>query len=174
MSIDLLRLELLVTALAVTPAQAQTLSIPTAYHQVAKEYQVPAKFLFAIALAESGRASTEGTTLPYPWAMNVNGQALYFTDRSEAHRRLVELLDQGHHPDVGLMQVNWRYHRPKLGDPAQAFDPWLNLRAGATVLREAYEATGDWWQAVGRYHSRTPTRAKTYRARVQRWVRRLG
>ena len=174
MNACLLRLGLLFVALAGVPAHAQTLSIPSAYHQVAKEYEVPAKFLFAIALTESGRPSTEGTTLPYPWAMNVNGKALYFADRSAADRRLVELLEQGLYPDVGLMQVNWRYHHPKLGDPAQAFDPWLNLRAGATVLRASFEVTGDWWQAVGRYHSRTPTRAKAYRARVQRWVRRLG
>ena len=160
--------------MALTAPALADLRVPTAYRQVAQEYGVPANLLFAIALTESGRASTDGQVLPYPWALNLNGKAVYFTDRTAADRRLVELLDQGYQPDIGLMQVNWRYHAPKLGEPTQAFDPWLNLRAGAIVLREAYQATGDWWQAVGRYHSRTPSRAKAYRARVRRWVRRLG
>ena len=156
------------------PVSADALSVPAAYHQVAEEYDVPAGILFAIALTESGRKAADGRVLPYPWAMNVNGKAFYFSNRAQADTRLVQLLGEGKQPDIGLMQVNWRYHRHKLGDARQALDPWLNLRAGATVLREAYRATGDWWKAVGRYHSATPARAKAYRARVQRWYSRLG
>ena len=156
------------------PVQAHALAVPAAYHQVAQEYDVPAGILFAIALTESGLKAADGQVLPYPWAMNVNGKAFYFSSRAEAAGRLTQLLDEGKQPDIGLMQVNWRYHRHKLGDVSQAFDPWLNLRAGATVLREAYRATGDWWQAVGRYHSGTPVLAKAYRARVLRWYARLG
>ena len=156
------------------PTYAHAMAVPAAYHQVAEEYDVPAGILFAIALTESGRKAADGRVLPYPWAMNVNGKALYFANRVEADSRLVQLLGEGKQPDIGLMQVNWRYHRRKLGDARQAFDPWLNLRAGATVLREAYRATGDWWKAVGRYHSATPARASAYRARVRRWYARLG
>ncbi len=151
-----------------------TLAVPPAYVQVAREYQVPAGILFAIALTESGRAAGDGRFLPWPWALNLEGKALYFSNRAEADARLQELVGAGRTPDIGLMQVNWKYHRSKLGDPEQAFDPWLNLRAGARVLRQEYEATGDWWQAVGRYHSRTPARARAYRQRVLRWYGRLG
>lgn len=161
-------------ALLALPVQADNLQVPAAYRQVAHEVGVPAKLLFAIALTESGRINANGTFLPYPWALNLNGEAHYFANRAEADARLASLLDEGHRPDIGLMQVNWRYHQPKLGEPAQAFDPWLNLRAGAMVLRNAYRATADWWQAVGRYHSKTPERARTYRARVRRWFGRLG
>jgi len=152
---------------------AYALRVPVAFHQVALEYDVPAGILFAIALTESGRKTANGQMLPYPWAMNVDGKALYFVSRQEADTHLDRLLAAGEKPDIGLMQVNWRYHRHKLGDIRQAFDPWLNLRAGATVLREAYRATGDWWTAVRRYHSGTPTRAEAYRARVLRWYARL-
>ena len=169
-----MRRALLPALLIGLPMPAHALKVPTAYHQVAVEYAVPAGILFAIALTESGRKAADGRVLPYPWAMNVNGKALYFADRAEADSRLVQLLGEGKQPDIGLMQVNWRYHRRKLGDVSQAFDPWLNLRAGATVLRDAYQATGDWWEAVGRYHSATPERAKVYRARVLRWYARLG
>ena len=156
------------------PTQALALAVPAAYHQVAQEYEVPAGILFAIALTESGRKAADGRFLPYPWAMNVNGKAFYFANRVQADNRLIQLIGEGKQPDIGLMQVNWRYHRHKLGSVNQAFDPWLNLRAGATVLRDAYQATGDWWEAVGRYHSATPERAKAYRARVLRWYARLG
>jgi soluble lytic murein transglycosylase-like protein len=165
---------LVLIALMSVPIQGHALTVPAAYHQVANEYDVPAGILFAIALTESGRKAADGQILPYPWAMNVNGKASYFANRAEAARRLTQLLGEGKQPDIGLMQVNWRYHRRKLGDVSQAFDPWLNLRAGATVLRDAYRATGDWWKAVGRYHSATPKRAKAYRARVLRWYARLG
>lgn len=163
----------MLTALVGLPLPAQALRVPPAYHQVALEYAVPAKILFAIALTESGRPSPDGRTLPYPWAINVDGETYFFDSRAEADAGLDRFLAQGRHPDVGLMQVNWRYHRPKLGGVAQAFDPWLNLRAGATVLREAYRATGEWWSAVGRYHSATPARAEAYRDRVRRWYARL-
>ncbi len=149
------------------------LTIPPAYVRVAEEYQVPAGILFAIALTESGR-TTHGRMLPWPWTLNREGRGAYFSSRAAAMTQLESLLRDGKTPDIGLMQVNWKYHRSKLGDPDQAIDPWLNLRAGALVLRKCYEETGDWWQAVGRYHSRTPSRARAYRQRVLRWYRRLG
>ncbi len=149
------------------------LTVPPAYQRVAREYGVPAGILFAIALTESGRQSGD-RVLPYPWTLNIEGRGEYFSSRHEADTRLSQLIREGRSPDIGLMQVNWKYHHNKLGAPDQAIDPWLNLRAGALVLRKCYEETGDWWQAVGRYHSRTPARAKTYRQRVLRWYRRLG
>jgi soluble lytic murein transglycosylase-like protein len=148
--------------------------VPPAYQQVAREYAVPADILFAIALTESGRKHADGRFLPYPWAMNLSGTAFYFATRAEAEAKLAQWLAAGHAPDIGLMQVNWRYHQRRLGDLSQAFDPWLNLRTGANVLRDAYRSTGDWWRAVGRYHSATPARAEAYRERVRRWHRRIG
>lgn len=148
--------------------------VPAAYRQVAREYDVPPSLLFAIAVTESGRTTPGGRMLPWPWTLNVDGRAFYYRSREEASSALRKFLKAGHSPDVGLMQVNWRYHGEKLGDPSQALDPWLNLRAGALILREAYEATGDWWQAVGRYHSATPRLAEAYRKRVARWQRRIG
>lgn len=159
--------------LTAIPVSAHALRVPAAYHEVALEYDVPAGILFAIALAESGRKVADGRMLPYPWAMNVDGRAFYYASRREADVNLERMLAAGEKPDVGLMQVNWRYHEAKLGDANSAFDPWLNLRAGAMILRDAYRATGDWWAAVGRYHSGTPKRAEAYRARVLRWHARL-
>lgn len=154
------------------PSRVPFLQVPQAYRVVADEYSVPQSLLYAIALTESGRP-TGSVTLPWPWALNVNGQSRWYGSRAEALVDLEQLLAAGETPDIGLMQVCWKYHKRKLSQASLALDPWLNLRAGAAVLAEEYRATGDWWQAVGRYHSRTPKLAKAYRTRVMRWYRRI-
>ena len=76
--------------------------------------------------------------------------------------------------DIGLLQVNWHYHRAALVDPWTALAPYHNLRVGARILYRRYRATGDWWRAVGAYHApRHAERARWYRARVARWFARI-
>jgi len=77
--------------------------------------------------------------------------------------------------DIGPMQVNWRYHRERLGSPWQALDPYHNLRVGAGILKACFTARQDWWQSVGCYHApENPRRADRYRRRVLAHWRRLG
>ena len=109
------------------PLPAYALRVPAAYQQVALEYDVPAGILFSIAMTESGRQGKDGQTLPYPWTMNVDGKAFYLASKQEADAHLERLLALGKQPDIGLMQVNWRYHQHKLGNIRQAFETW---RAG--------------------------------------------
>ncbi len=162
-----------IMALAATLHAPILLTVPSAYRQVAAEYDVPADLLFAVALTESGRPMGERSA-PWPWTLNVNGRPYRYDTMEAAEGALRGFLSQGLFPDVGLMQISWRYHSELLGDPSQALDPWFNLRAGASLLREAYERTGDWWSAIGRYHSSKPERAKAYRRRVAQWHRRIG
>lgn len=164
---------LISTAALSQPDRDALLQVPQAYRVVAGEYGVPQGLLFAIALTESNRPN-DGTDLPWPWTLNVDGQSRWYASRAAALADLEQLLAAGETPDIGLMQVNWRYHQRKLSQARLALDPWLNLRAGAAVLAAEYRATNDWWQAVGRYHSRTPRLAQAYRARVLRWYKRIG
>jgi soluble lytic murein transglycosylase-like protein len=61
------------------------------------------------------------------------------------------------------MQVNWRYHQRRLQSFARALDPYPNIAVGAAILREHFDATGDWFKAVGRYHHPSNTaRANAY------------
>lgn len=160
-------------ALAATLHAPVRLTVPPAYRRVGIEYEVPSKLLFAVALTESGRPLGRRSA-PWPWTLNVNGRPYRYDTREAAEEALARFLDQGLFPDVGLMQISWRYHADLLGDPRRALDPWFNLRAGASLLRRAYRATGDWWSAVGRYHSATPSLSKAYRRRVAQWHRRIG
>lgn len=63
--------------------------------------------------------------------------------------------------DVGLMQVNWKYHSHAFENIAAAFDPYINARYAVSYLLE-HRQENDWWGSVGRYHSKTPKYATRY------------
>ena len=85
-------------------------------------------------------------------------------------------LDQGKRSiDIGLMQVNWRWHRDTLGDSWQALDPDHNLRVGAKILASCYRDHRDRWDAVGCYHApNNATFANRYRKNVAAHWRRVA
>jgi len=99
----------------------------------------------------------------------VAGDGYYYASRIEAWQALRNWLGRGERSiDIGLMQVNWRYHHGRLGDPWQALDPYHNLRVGAGILQDCYAAEHDWWASVGCYHApANPERASRYRRRVE-------
>lgn len=49
----------------------------------------------------------------------------------------------------------------------------VNAYAAAWLLRKEYRRTGDLWQAIGEYHSRTPHRRDAYIRRVKVNLKRL-
>jgi hypothetical protein len=69
--------------------------------------------------------------------------------------------------DVGCMQVNLQMHPDAFPGLDAAFDPAANADYAARFLAAlAQEAGGNWYEAVGWYHSRTPDLAAAYRDRV--------
>ena len=94
--------------------------------------------------------------------------------RTQVQQALDSFLDVGFESiDIGLMQVNWRYHRQSLENPQLALDPYHNLRVAAKILQDCHQSHQDWWDAVGCYHApNSPQRADRYRARVfEHWQR---
>jgi len=150
-------------------------SVPAGYQAVAAERGTPASLLYAVALTESGkRVSHLAGYRPWPWTLNVAGRGYFYATRREAWQALRDWLNQGQRSiDIGLMQVNWRYHQDRLGTPWQALDPYHNLRVGAEILQDCYITRQDWWASVGCYHApMNPHRANQYRRRVvSRWQR---
>lgn len=150
-------------------------AVPPGYQAIAVEQGLPSAVLYAVALTESGQqlAATEEYR-PWPWTLNVAGVGYHYPTRIKAWEALNHWLNQGTRSiDIGLMQINWRYHRERLGDPWQALDPYHNLRVGADILRACYRTERDWWASVGCYHAPgNPENADRYRRRVQsRWQR---
>ena len=161
---------------AISCAAGARPDIPIGYRQIAHEYAIPPELFYAVALTESGKPiGTAATLRPWPWTLNIAGMPHYFERRQAAERALVRGLASGQDLiDVGLMQVNWRYHRQHLRDPSSALDPYHNLRIAARILYECHRDRADWWLAVGCYHApRNAERAEHYRVQVRRHWRRL-
>ena len=140
-------------------------NVPPAYEKIAQHYHVPAEVFYAIALTESGR-DVSGIYRPWPWTLNVAGQAQFFSTRADAQAALEHAIANNvRQIDIGLMQVNWAYHHSRVSHAAELLDPYTNLHTAGQILTE-YRENKDLWSAVGRYHSGTADIAKTYRSRV--------
>lgn len=152
-------------------------NIPNGYVATAHEQGIPPVVLFAVALQESQMlfgARGDRRSLPWPWTLNVAGVPYRYPDRQQAQRCLDGFLGDGITSiDIGLMQVNWRHHRRRLVSTMDALEPYNNLRVGASLLREHFVESGSWFDAIGRYHSKTPTLANQYAHSVFRHIRRL-
>jgi len=151
-------------------------SVPEGYRSIAMEQGIPHTVLYAVALTESATQIDKGDLYrPWPWTLNVAGRGYFFDSRLEAWRALTGWLREGQRSiDIGLMQVNWRYHQKRLGTPWEALDPYHNLRVGAAILQECYETRQDWWSSVGCYHApANSNRADRYRRRVVSHWRRI-
>ncbi len=160
--------------------RAQT-HLPPAYHTVAQSAGIPVDILYAVAATESlytvkvssaNTASSELLSGPWPWSLNISRKSQRFPDRLSAYRALQQAVAEKHSVDVGVMQINWRWHHQRFESLWSALDPEHNLRVGAAILHEQYQRTHDWWQAVGAYHApgRDPAsrqRAEGYRQRVK-------
>jgi len=128
---------------------------------------LPPGLLMAIALVESGRLEpASGKLRPWPWSINAAGQGLFFDSEAEAVQFVRGLQKRGvASVDIGCLQVNQFFH-PVFASLADAFDPEENAEYAARFLRQLYAETGNWSEAAGLYHSRTPLLAAAYRQAV--------
>jgi hypothetical protein len=158
---------LLLVAIVSANAPRADAIVPSAYRIAAAKHEIPPRLLYAVALAESGRG-IETIRRPWPWTLNIAGQGHYFDSRVAAWQALDEALRAGQdRVDVGLMQINWRYHRHSLGNAWMALEPYHNLAVGADILSRCYRERREWWASVGCYHAPSNAkRARQYRDRV--------
>jgi len=133
-------------------AQAQEIP-PPAYQIAAKRAGIPSPVLYAIALQESGMLR-EGKIVPWPWSLNVAGEARRFGNQAEACAGLLAALRQvrATRVDAGLGQINLGYQRHRYRHPCELLDPYGNLVIAAEILLEQYRPGEDWLLAIGRYH----------------------
>lgn len=113
-----------------------------------------------------------------PWLLRVyygdDSQRMFFSSGQEAQQALqallarAELLDTGkphqweirkldvRSVDIGLMQINWKFHGRHFDSMAELFEPDANIDYAARHLKALLEEHGDLEQAVAHYHSNTP------------------
>jgi len=132
-------------------------------------HATPPGLLDAIARTESGRTDPDTKSFrPWPWTVNIGGAGAWFPTKDAAVQAARRALTTGAgNVDVGCMQVSLTHHPRAFRSLDEAFDPQANVDYAARFLVSLREAAdGNWFVAVGLYHSRTPELARIYRERV--------
>lgn len=143
---------LLCLAAWTAPVQAREIP-PPAYQLAAHDADIPSAVLYAVALQESG-INLGGRQVPWPWTLNVAGQARRFQTREAACTNLQRALREmpATRIDAGLGQINVGYQVHRFDHPCELLDPYRNLAIAAAILHEHHTHGEDWLLAIGRYH----------------------
>lgn len=146
----------------------------SAAHAASQKTGVPIHVLLAITRTETGRAN-QGVTEPWPWTVNMEGRGIWFDTRAEAQAYVFDYFKTGARSfDIGCFQINYRWHGANFASIEDMFDPLANALYAASFLTTLYKETGDWGQAVARYHSRTAVHADRYMVRFDSIVDELS
>jgi len=123
--------------------------------QVARRHRIDPYILYAVALTESRKNGAQNRVIPWPWGINNAGNVFIPGSQQEAEALLNQMLEQGkRNIDVGIMQVNLRWHGYRVAKPEQLLIPSTNLEIGASVLSKAIQSVpGNLTHGIGRYYS---------------------
>jgi len=128
---------------------------------------VPASVLHAISLSETGRKSGSSFR-PWPWTVNMEGKGVWFDDLTKAKEYVAKEYNRGARSfDVGCFQLNFKWHGQAFSSIDEMFEPNANALYAAKFLADLFAEKGNWPDAAGAYHSRTPKYANKYRARFK-------
>ncbi|BCI67590.1 transglycosylase SLT domain-containing protein [Acetobacter aceti] len=161
----------LVMGLAPVKAQAaQVVSCDKAAAIVEKSLDIPQGLLVAIARVESNNQ---------PLAVNVNGLTVSFSRQELAVDAVKTMLKSGAfgsrpHVDIGCFQINLGWHSDAFPSIEAGFDPVTNGLAAGLFLREIHAKTGNWHEAVARYHAASQAGARYAEAVFRKYEGRSG
>ncbi len=129
---------------------------------------IPLNVLRTISRAETGRSSG-GKLQPWPWTVNMEGTGRWFSTLDEARSHVFLHFKNGARSfDVGCFQINYKWHGEKFRSIDDMFDPFLNAEYAAIFLVGLFQEFGNWPDAAGAYHSRTPGFANKYATRFDK------
>ncbi len=162
------------------PASADSSSSHSTYWDLCARHVVeaerllglPSHLMQAISKVESGRWNRRRKAIvAWPWTVMAEGRGRYLPNRRSAIAEVRRLQARGvRNIDVGCMQINLHWHPEAFESLQQAFDPAYNVAYAAVFLQDLRGSARTWRDAVGRYHSTTPERMKSYRDKVlRRW-----
>jgi hypothetical protein len=160
----MLRLALLLSALATPALAVRPLTCDAAIAAAEQSAETAPGLLHAIGLVESGRRDPRtGERHSWPWTVSAEGVGTYYASKADAIGAVETLQARGITSiDVGCMQVNLFYHPTAFRSLDEAFDPAPNARYAARFLLSLYARTRDWPAAAAGYHSFTPEPAAQY------------
>jgi hypothetical protein len=117
--------------------------------QAARDNDVPLNILYSVGLTETGHNGVLG-----PYDLNVDGRSVHSESLSEA-LAAYERADKAGAKfiDIGCMQINHHYHAAHFRSLTEMFDPQLNVRYAAGLLKILRAQEGTWTMAVARYNA---------------------
>ena len=132
--------------------------IATLISQEEKKHLIPTGLLAAIAKIESSTRT---------WAVNIKGKSIIASSVSEAKSIIQQKLAEGvTNIDIGVMQLNYRWHGKKFADLDEMLNPQNNISYAAKMLKALKDQYGSWQMAIRYYHSYTPVYNMAYSRKV--------
>ncbi|KEG18309.1 transglycosylase SLT domain-containing protein [Bartonella bacilliformis] len=114
-----------------------------------KRYHIPLGILYAVGLTETGHKESL-----QPYALNINGRAVFAKTKTEAVRLFKDAKSRGVKLiDVGCMQINDYYHGSHFASIEEMLQPHKNVDYAARFLQILHQKEGNWTMAVARYHA---------------------
>ena len=133
-------------------------SISRVVANVERKYNIPRNLLLSVAKVESDVS---------PFAINIEGKSILAKSKEEAINIVQSYLDKGvTNIDIGLLQINWRFHGENFDDVSELLDINKNLDYAASFLKKLYKTHGSWRKAVQYYHSAKPEYHRKYARKV--------
>lgn len=137
-----------------------------AAQRAAAETGVPLDVMRTITRLETGRGKDAD---PWPWTVNHAGDGSWFQTEDDARSYVFSKVKRGvSNIDIGCFQINYRWHAEGFRSLDDMFDPDLNALYAAQFLSDLYREHGNWTEAAGAYHSRTPEYAERYKSKFRR------
>ncbi|MCV3766253.1 transglycosylase SLT domain-containing protein [Rhizobium sp. TRM95796] len=117
--------------------------------RAAARYGVPEGILYSVGLTETGRKGSL-----QPWALNIEGKAVFARSPDEALEAFRDARARGAELiDLGCMQINQRYHGDQFSSLDAMLDPEKNVDYAARFLAQLHAKHVTWTMAVARYHA---------------------
>ncbi len=89
------------------------------------------------------------------------------SSKKEASEMVQLYLDQGNtNIDLGVMQVNLRWHGKYFKNIEEMLTPEYNIKYAAKLLTSLYQQHGTWQKAVRYYHSAKPEYHRKYSKKI--------
>ncbi len=127
-------------------------------HQTERKYAIPSGLLKAIAKVESANQ---------PYVLNIAGKSVLSKSKEQAEKIVRSLLKQGQtNIDLGMMQINWRWHGQHFHSINEMLEPKHNIEYAAKLLTQLYQQHDSWSKAVRFYHSAKPEYYQLYAKKI--------
>lgn len=153
-------MRILLTALLLV--QFVSAQVPVSFKNVAEKYDIDPAVLYAISMTETSRKSNFNTVTPWPWTANicdrkpgVRCKGYWFKTREELYEALKKQLESNNDWfDVGIMQMNWHFHKNRFGEDLWlATHPLVNMNQAVGLLKEIQTKHNDLTSIFKAYHA---------------------